>query len=276
MTKHEQVYALFVEANPYPDVEMLPETFEEARVPLRAVELSGRSEPDEHPTPVGSSAELPIRYRRRRSLVAIAAAIVMIVGLGVLLVRSQETSISPATGDTDLGLAHIEQAVEFISRLDARDIDAAEALLADPIGTIWFIPVGRVSDANQVRDYLEFYVAIGIETEISGCVGQMVGLLTEVVCEATQTTGALSRLGLELPPFDMTFSVRDDGIQQIGWAFEDPQRFDSAFARSRFYEFRGAVLRPLDLVQDNGDPIWSKENGARMQGLIDDFIALNP
>lgn len=166
--------------------------------------------------------------------------------------------------------------MDFIALLTAGDLDEAESLLAEPIGTIWFPPIGQVSDTREVRDYLEFYAALGVVTEISGCVEHAVGPLTNVTCAATQTAGDFARLGLELPEFEMSFSVWDDGIQEIRWELDNPREFNVAFSQSRFYEFRADVLRPLGLVQGNGDPVWSRENGERMSDLIDDFLAENP
>jgi hypothetical protein len=273
MTKHEQIYALLVEANPYPDVESLPETFEERRVPLHAVGLSAETEHDERRTVEDSTARVRVTSRRQGRLAVVAAVIVIIAGVGALVARNLETTTLPLGSDTGADPAHTERVVEFVSLLEAGDVDGAEALLADPIGTIWFMPIGHVSDTRQVRDYLDFYVALGLETEISECVGQINGPLTEVTCDATQTSGVLSGLGLELPPFTMTFSVWDDGIQQIGWELDNQQQFSAAFNESRFFEFRNSVLRPLDLVQGNGDPVWSKENGELMQDLVEDFVS---
>lgn len=273
MSKHEQIYALFVEANPYPDLESLPETFEEGRVPLHAVGSSAETEHVERRTVEDSAAPVRVTRRRHGRLAVVAAAIVVFAGMGALVARDLETTTLPVGSDPGVDPAHTELVAEFVSRLEAGNVDGAEDLLADPIGTIWFIPIGQVSDTRQVRDYLDFYAAVGVETEISGCVGQTFGPLTEVTCDATQTAGVLSQLGLEFPPFSMTFSVWDDGIQQIGWEFDNSQQFGAAFNRSRFFEFRNAVLRPLDLVQGNGDPVWSKENGERMQDLVDDFVS---
>jgi hypothetical protein len=273
MTKHEQIYALFVEANPYPDVESLPETFEEGRVPLHAVGSSAETEYDKRRSVGDSTAPARVARRRHGRVAVAAAAIVVVAGVGALVARNLETTTLPVGSDAGGAPAHTERVIEFVSRLDAGDVDGAEALLADPIATIWFVPIGQVSDSRQVRDYLDFYVAVGVETEISGCVGRIIGPLTEVTCDATQTAGVLSALGLELPPFAMTFSVWDDGIQQIGWESDDPQDFSAAFVESRFYEFRNSVLRPLDLVHGNGDPIWSKENGELMQDLVEDFVS---
>lgn len=275
MTKHEQIYALFVEANPYPDVESLPEIFEEGRVPLHAVGSSADTEHNERRRVEDSTAPVRATRRRHGRLAFAAAAIVVVAGMGALVARNLETTTLPVGSEAGVAPAHTDRVVEFVSRLDAGDVDGAEALLADPIDTIWFVPIGQVSDTRQVRDYLDFYVAVGVETEISGCVGQIIGSLTEVTCDATQTAGVLSALGLEFPPFAMTFSVWDDGIQKIGWEYDNPQDFNSAFARSRFYEFRNSVLRPLDLVAGNGDPIWSKENGEAMRNLVNDFISEN-
>jgi len=273
MSNHEQVYALFIEANPYPDEKSLPETFEEGRVRLHLVTSSVETEDqDQYRTaPPSHSGKGAARSRSSR-LVALAAAMVILAGVGALVTRDMEpTTLSPVS--TGVVPAHTEQVVAFSTLLEAGDTAGAEALLGDPIDSIWFGPIGQVSDSGQVRDYLEFYAALGVETEISGCVGQALGSRTEVTCDATQTAGALSNLGLDLPPFVMTFSVGDDGIQRIGLELDYSQLFDAAFAQSRFYEFRGLVLRPLGLVQSNGDPVWSKENAELMRDLIDDFVS---
>jgi hypothetical protein len=273
MTKHEQIYALLVEANPYPDVESLPETFEEGRFLLHAVGSSAETERDERSTVEDSAARVRVTHRRRGRVAVVCAAVLVFCGMGAVVARDLETTTLPVGSDPAVDPAHTELVVEFVSRLEAGNVDGAEELLADPLGTIWFIPIGQVSDTRQVRDYLDFYVAVGVETEISGCVEQIVGPLTEVTCDANQTAGVLAGLELDLPPFSMTFNVRDDGIQQIGWEFDNSQQFGAAFNRSRFFEFRNVVLRPLGLVQGNGDPVWSKENGERMQDLVDDFVS---
>ena len=273
MTEQEQVYALFVEANPYPDVESLPETFEERRVPLHAVGSSQPTRQDEHRAVADTASGVRVAGGRSGRLAVIATALVIVVAMGALVARNLQTSSLPASSDARVDLTHTEQAMEFITRLEEGNVDGAAALLADPIGMIWFIPIGRVSGSGEVLDYLDFYVATGIETEISDCEAQTVGPLTEVTCRASQTAGVLSQLGLTLPLFDMIFSVWDDGIQQIGSRSDDPQQFDAAFNESRFFEFRTTVLRPAGLVKANGDPVWSKQNGELMQELIDDFLS---
>ena len=276
MTNHEQIYALFVEANPYPDVESLPESLEADRVPLHVAGSFDTSEQGHSDTARDSIAGVGTRLRRPGRIAVVAAALVIVAATAALVARNLESSGLSAGSETHINLTYTERAVEFISLLTAGDLDEAESLLAEPIGTIWFPLIGQVSDIQQVRNYLEFYVAIDVATEISECVEQTVGPLTEVTCSATQTAGHLSRLGLKLPRFDMSFSVWDSGIQEIRWELNNPREFDVAFTQSRFYVFRDQVLRPLGLVQSNGDPVWSKENGEHMSDLIDDFLAENP
>jgi hypothetical protein len=272
MTRDEQIYALFVEANPFPDIESLPETFEEARVPLHAVGVVAETDTAKE-VAIADRSGVPKNSPRRGRYVAVAAAIVILLGVGALLGRSLGTSTPPASENLMADLTPAETAVEFIARLDSGDVDGAQALLTEPIGMIWFIPIGRVSDTSQVRDYLEFYAALGMDTEISSCLAEGVGPLTNVTCDATQSAGALSSLGLEFPPFEMTFTVRDGAIQLIGFDSKDSQAFARALSQSRFVQFRSEVLRALDLVQNNGDPVWSRENGELLPSLINDFVS---
>ncbi len=271
MTRDEQVYALFVEANPFPDLDALPEVFEEARVPLHAVTSSADTDTGNEVAVTDQSAEPP-KVRRKDRYVAVAAAVVLLLGMGALIGLTLGTSTPPTRDNPVTDLTPTDTAHEFISSLDAGDVDAAHALLTDPIGTIWFASIGHVSDTSQVRDYLEFYVALGIETEISSCIEKGVEPLTSVTCDATQSAGALSSLGLEFPPFAMTLTVQDDGISGIGFGSGDSQKFSRAFSQSRFFQFRYEVLYAQGLVQNNGDPVWSRENGERMVELINDFV----
>jgi hypothetical protein len=152
-------------------------------------------------------------------------------------------------------------------------VGGAAQLLSDPLGTVWFIPMDQVNSTDQIVDYLDFYVAIGIETEFSECGSENVGPRQVVTCRANQQSDALLPLGLEFPPFDMTFEIWDDGIRTIGWVQDNPDDFDIAFADSRFFEFRSAVLEPRGLVQSTAAPAWSKENGILIVQLLEEFLA---
>ncbi|MGI9665791.1 MAG: hypothetical protein ACR2N2_01650 [Acidimicrobiia bacterium] len=272
MSNHEQIYALFVEANPYPDVDSLPETLESAMHPLHAVGSPADEAKSERRQPSSRQHRVGAVRPRGWRLATIAAAVVIVVGLAGIVVRDVSTSDS-STGIGTAELTATEQAVAFVSRLNAGDAGGAEGYLGDPVSTIWFVPIGRLSDPVQVRNYLDFYVAMGIDTQTDGCVERPLGPFTEVVCHASQTPGILSELELEVPAFDITFKVWDSGIQEVSWDREKSQEFDVAFSQSRFFEFRDAVLRPMELVQPNGDPVWSKENGEIMWDLIEDFVA---
>lgn len=71
----------------------------------------------------------------------------------------------------------------------------------------------------------------------------------------------------------MTFTVRDGAIQKIGFDSNDSQAFARAFSQSRFVQFRSEVIWPLDMIQNNGDPVWSRENGELLLSLINDFVS---
>jgi len=139
--------------------------------------------------------------------------------------------------------------------------------------SLWFIPIGQLMSNEELRNYLEFYQAVGVTSHLTDCAAEIVGPSAVVTCEADQQIEALLPLDLRFPAFDMTFDVSDDGIRTIGWVQHDPLDFNTAFRNSRFFEFNAAVLAPEGLLQDSGDPIWSKENGERMAQLVDEFLA---
>ncbi len=145
--------------------------------------------------------------------------------------------------------------------------------MADPLGSVWFIPIGEVTSTEDLGDYLECYRAIGVETRLADCTSEASGPHTVVACDAVQQAAVLLSLDLDFPSFDMTFEVWGDGIRTLGWVQHDSSDLDTAFRNSDFNQFRNNVLIPEGLLQDNMDPIWSKENGERMAQLVDDFLA---
>jgi hypothetical protein len=152
-------------------------------------------------------------------------------------------------------------------------VGGAAQLLSDPLGTAWFIPIDQVNSTDQIVDYLDFYAAIGIETELSECGSENVGPRQVVTCRANQQSDVLLPLDLEFPPFDITFEIWDHSIRTIGWVQDIPDDFDVAFADSRFFEIRSAVLEPRGLVQSTGAPVWSKENGILIVQLLEELLA---
>ncbi len=270
MTDHEQIYAKLVRANPVPDPEALPETLNTARPQLRIAEPhTGVNQAEIVDPPFA-----PENDRRRRSIqrVAMAAGLLLLVGVGVTLARGSNDTPIDAAAQPD-PVTPIEQATAFIARLDDGDVDGAAELLSDPLGEVWFATIGAVQTTEQVGDYLDFYVTLGMHTELGPCDSDEVGPSVVVTCEADHFPGALSLLDLEFPTFDMTFEVWNDGIRSVGWSQRADDGFSSAFARSQFFGFRFEVLEPRGLVQESGDPIWSEESGALMMPLIKEFIA---
>jgi hypothetical protein len=76
--------------------------------------------------------------------------------------------------------------------------------------------------------------------------------------------------------FQMQFQIWNDGIRAIEFGREGTAGMNAAFNSSRFFEFRNKVLVPRALVQESGDPIWSKANGELMSELVAEFLANNP
>jgi hypothetical protein len=279
MSDVEQIYALFVEANPVVDTDSLPETLEEARPTLRAVPSDS-----DHPESAFErfSARPSHGSRRRRTVLVAAAVAVIVVGTAILLRSPSDDAVPPATGPSTpttqafVPVTPLAQAVTFIERLDAGDVEGAIALLADPLGSIWFPPIGQATSTEDVRDYLDFYGAIGTSTALSDCTSEVGGPRTAVICRAAQQSEALVPLGLEFPIFQMQFQIWNDGIRTIEFGPDGSAELNAAFNRSRFFEFRREVLIPRGLAQESGDPIWSRANGDLMWDLVTEFLANNP
>ncbi len=282
MSDIEQIYALFVEANPVVDADSLPETYDEARPTLRAV-----------PAPEGEIDDTFERYsppanrqtstRNRRAVFVAAAVAVVVVGAATMFLRSSsDEAAPPATGPSTpstqafVPVTPLAQAETFIERLDAGDVDGGIALLANPLGSIWFPLLGQMTSTEDVRDYLDFYGAMGTTTKLSECTSELVGPSTIVVCQANQQSEILGPLGLDIPIFSMQFQIWQDGIRVIEFGTDDSPAITAAFNRSRFLEFRRTTLMPRGLVQESGDPIWSKANGESIAELVAEFLASNP
>jgi hypothetical protein len=281
MSDVEQIYALFVEANPVSDPATLPETYEEARPMLRAVpsDMNGTDE-DERYVPIPGQVS---RRRNRRTALVAAAVAVLVVGVAAMLLRlSADDAAPPATDPTTsiteafVPVSATAQATTFVDRLDAGDVDGAIGLLADPLASIWFPPLGQVTSTEDVRDYLEFYDAIGTTTKLSECTSEVSGPGTIVTCQANQQSEVLTPLGLEFPVFQMQFQIWNDGIRTIEFGLEGTAGMNAAFNSSRFFEFRNKVLIPRGLIQESLDPIWSKANGELIAELVAEFLANNP
>ncbi len=271
MTNVERIYALYVEANPYPEPDSLPETYDESHHRLRLIKTDTRQ--IDRIEPLGSANPVIGRPRYPIRSFAIAAVVVLLLGLGVAMFSGSRTQgLAPST-QLPPPSTPVEQATEFMARLESGDVVGAAQLLSDPLGTVWFIPMDHVNSTEQIADYLDFYVAIGVETKLSGCRSETVGPRQVVTCRADQQSEALLPLGLEFPPFDMTFEVGSDGIRTIGWVQDDLVDFNIAFNDSRFFEFRKTVLAPRGLIQSSGAPVWSRENGILMGQLVQEFVA---
>jgi len=268
MSEHESIYAKFVAANPVPDPEKLPETPTPAEADLRLI-VTGSSADEVEVLHVFSDAGSP-RRRHPVRRAALAAGLVLLIGAAVLMQGSEPDLDAAAPPDP---VTPTEQATAFVARFEAGDLDGAIDLLSDPLGSVWFITIGQVNSTEQIRDYLEFAQAVGVEAELIECNTETIGPSTLVTCEANQQATVLLPLDLRFPTFDMTFEVWADGIREIGFIQHDPTDFDTAFDDSRFFEFASAVLAPRGLVQGNGDPVWSKENGELVRELVADFLA---
>jgi hypothetical protein len=270
MSDHERIYAMLVDANLVADPDDLPETLNDARRQLRLLDPESAADDVDVVELLPSRGSRGTRHVARR--VAIAAGLLLLVGAGVVLAQGSDTvpvePVAPAGPATP-----IEQATAFIDRLDAGDVGGAAELLSDPLGTVWFISIGEARSTEEIHDYLAFSVAAGAHTELDACTSVVVGPRTVVTCEAHHQADALLPLGLVFPAFDMTFDVWGDGIRTIGWTQRDPDDFDTAFGESRFFEFRREVLEPRGMLQSSGDPVWSKENGELIAGLVEEFLA---
>ena len=224
----------------------------------------------------------PSTRKRRAVLVAVAVAVVVVGAATTFLRTSSDDAAPPATGPSTpstqavVPVTPLAQAETFIERLDAGDVNGASELLADPIGSIWFPLLGQMTSTEDVRDYLDFYGAVGTTTELSECTSELIGPGTFVVCQANQQSEIFAPLGLDIPIFQMQFQVWQDGIRLIEIGTDDARPITAAFNRSRFLEFRRTTLVPGCLVQESGDPIWSRENGELMAELVAEFLANNP
>ncbi len=268
MSNHESIYAKFVAANPVPDPEKLSATPTTAQAELRLI-VPDSSADEVEVIDLFSDAGSPRRGHLTRR-VALAAGLVLLIGAAVLTRASEPDLDAAASPDP---ITPTEQATAFLARFEAGDLDGAIDLLSDPLGSVWFISIGPVNRTEQIRDYLEFAQAVGVEAELIECNTETIGPSTLVICEANQQTTALLPLDLRFPTFDMTFEVWDDGIRKIDFIEHLLGDFDAAFDDSRFFEFASAELAPRGLLQSGGDPVWSRENGELVRGLVAGFLA---
>ncbi len=107
-----------------------------------------------------------------------------------------------------------------------------------------------------------------METELIDCASEIVDRDSVTMCEAVQQIGALLRLDLHFPTFDMTFefsmteSTRSAGSNVIR------STSTSRFATSG----SSSSATPFSTSRGSGDPIWSRQNGERMAQLVEDFL----
>jgi hypothetical protein len=281
MSDVEQIYALFVEANPVIDPESLSETYQEARATLHAVPTKANGADDDSEPSAATSLPSDRSSNRRTALIAAAVAIA-VVGAATMFLRSSTDAAPPATGPSTpttqafVPVTPLDQATTFIDRLDAHDVDGAIELLADPLGNIWFRTQGQVTDSDSVSDYLDFYLATGTTTQLSDCTSELSGPRTIVTCQANQQSEIHTALGVEIPTFQMQFQVWFDGIREIEFGANGPEGMSAAYANSRFFQFRDTMLRPRGLIQESLDPIWSRTNGELAIELVADFLANGP
>lgn len=268
MTKDEQVYAHFVEANPFPDVEELPDArgINNVRA-IGHLQVVGVDA-------LGTNAQMKTS-KRRRGLLAVAMLLVL-MGMSALLVRALGVEGSAVGSQQEVGASEIAHVQRFIAMLDAGNIDAAIELLDDPLGSIYFPAIDEVTDSAQVADYFEFYRAMGGHTALTNCVARMSGPRTVVTCDADQQVDVLVPIGLEFPVLPMDFEVWDAGIRRIIWSPAGEDHIQAVFSSSRFFEFRDSYLEPRGLVMASGAPKWSKANAERIAELVVEFLAESP
>jgi hypothetical protein len=266
VTNEEQIYALFVSANPVADVDSLLLPPEDGSIPqptdLRVV--------GESVGILDIGATLP---KMRGRYLSVAAVLLAVVGFGAFLIRDVASPEPAVSTQRTVAVDAIVRVEEFFVALDSGDVDGAVGLLDDPLGSIYFPALDEVTSTDHVVDYLEFYDVLGGHTDLSDCISERMGPRSIVTCQADQQIDALIPIGLEFPPFPLIFEVWDAGIRRISFDPASKPVFDHVFGSSRFFDFFDRHIRPNGLAQDSGGPVWSKENGERVVELVQLYIA---
>lgn len=248
MTRHDDVFAMFVSANPV-------STLDRDAAPIPAIEDALRS-----PVRSGPQQQLvpPGAATSRRWLVAAAAFVLVIVvaGLSLALLRSDPVPpVAPTTTTTTLdplarGAADAEAAATaFIAAVAAGDIDAAMALST---------PDASDGSDRRVHEFLAAFAAAGMPSMAGECIAEQVTESSALV-RCAVTSGDV--VAVELGQADAIYPYRyQDGLlawQQIeGADFGEVNRAYADYLRTYFPDDYAAVCSPAayapgTIVQSN-------------------------
>lgn len=263
MTRHDQVYALFVAANPVSSAD-----WDDLTVPDPAP-LLGTTAAPEKTQPV--LATLPIR---RRWAVAVTAFVAVLVAVGVSLAVLNgstpsepvapsstttippSTSVAPATTTTaapdpvdELSAAAVAAAQQFLALLNSGDIDAVMALSA---------PDAAAIADRRVHEFMAAFAAAGMPLSVGDCQAEATTASSALVsCEVTLGDAVASELG----PAEAVYPFRfEEGL--LTWRpFEgidigEVNRAYATYLQAYLPEEYSAVCSPsrydpLQIVQSN-------------------------
>ena len=223
----EQVYALLVDANPFPDVDAVPEMLQPAPH-LRVIDPR-RDDMQTETRPLRPDTTPPQPPRRRGWIPAIAAAVVVIVAIGIaaLAFRGQETEpatptevptttlVETPTADPPTTVSAPEAANEQTARdaITAWNSGDPEAFLA------LFAADGMIQDVaatdEGARNAVAFYLALQQVVSIDGCTASG----ETVTCTALTIDSLSGPLGVETL-YDWFFTVQDGQIAMLDWDWD--------------------------------------------------------
>jgi hypothetical protein len=240
----EQVYALLVDANPIPDVDAMPETLQQT--PHLRVLDPRRDDMQTQTKPLQLEPTPPRTPRRRAWIPAVAAAVVVIVAIGIaaLAFRGQETEpATPTEAPTTTLVERIEPTAtgEDVARQAIADWNAADVdAFLSHFATDGQFREGAVANGD-VQDTVAFYMALQQQSTIGDCsTGD-----TTVACTTVTTDGVTGPVGLETPML-WSFEIDEGTIASLDWSW----------ASGEGSIFDGAV-NMANWIDANHPEIWS-------------------
>jgi hypothetical protein len=211
MTEPDVVFAIFVDANPVPDLSDL----EESRPDATAI-ISGGTTPSDKPQPTTPAP--------RRGVWVAAAAFLLVLAVGGLLLAWPDQPVSqpaeaPSAEDV-LRQNAVSTAEEWLAALNIGDIDRVMVLSN---------PQARSEADRRVHEWLAGLAPEGMSIEVRGCaVAYVAGTTARVECEVR--LGDLVAIELGVAELVAPFDYSDGFITWLPYTGGDISDVNDAYA----------------------------------------------
>lgn len=162
---------------------------------------------------------------------------------------------------------HLDSVLEFQKRKNAADLESVlELFAADP--SLHFGPLGTITGLAEVRDILEYDLALNTHLQFEDCQASEL----EVSCRVIESNDWLKTVDIESITYDENrFVFTADGrIESIGATLSAESGQLLGTAMTEFHEW-ATINKPAeygDLFSADGKFVYSRENAEAVMALL--------